>query len=566
MPRKYDKNIFNPKYFHLEFLTEAQNEAYELYKKNDILFLVGVAGVGKSYLAIAFAVRDILDKNKSKLILSRPVVEAGESLGFLPGDMDEKVYPYMLPLYDSLDKICGKDGENREYIGKRCESAPIAFLRGRAQPLDAMIMTPNGPKTMGDMVIGSSVLGVDGQAHTITEIYPQGIKDIYKISFSDGTWTECCDEHLWATQTLSEKRYNKKHSVKTLTQIMGTLSNEHQKNHRIPVNAAVNFNKKETPINPYLLGLLLGDGSLHESACVSFSTNDIELVESISSILPDKVYILYSGKYDWRLTSMKRKINPIKQALRDLELLGKNSENKFVPDMFKFNDYDTRLAVLRGLMDTDGTVWQDRKTTRAQYYSTSETLAKDVVFLVQSLGGIAYIRRRDFDESDDHYLNGRIIRHTKSCWIVEIVMETNPFQLTRKASKFIGRKPIKLISNVELIGTKACQCIKIDSEDHLYLTDNFIVTHNTFDDSVCILDEAQNCTKVQLKLFLTRLGNNSKMIITGDPTQTDLTGRVTSGLNEVIDKLSDVKNIGIMEFTEETIVRHPLIAEIIKRI
>jgi phosphate starvation-inducible protein PhoH and related proteins len=219
MPRKYDKNVFNPKYFHLEFLTEAQNEAYELYKQNDILFLTGLAGTGKTFLAIAFAVRDVLEKNKNKIILSRPVVEAGENLGFLPGDMDEKIYPYMLPLYDSLDKICGSDGENREYIDKRYELAPIAFLRGR-----------------------------------------------------------------------------------------------------------------------------------------------------------------------------------------------------------------------------------------------------------------------------------------------------------------------------------------------------------TFQDCVCILDEGQNCTKGQLKLFLTRLGTNSKMIITGDPTQTDLTGKNVSGLNEVIDKLAGVKNIGIMEFTEDAIVRHPLVAEIVKRI
>lgn len=130
MARKYDK-IFNPKNYHLEFLTESQSKAWETYQKNDIIFLVGAAGSGKSHLAIAFAIQDILSKVKGKMVLSRPVVEAGENLGFLPGDLDEKVYPYMLPMYDCLDKICGREGEDREYIDKRYELAPLAYLRGR---------------------------------------------------------------------------------------------------------------------------------------------------------------------------------------------------------------------------------------------------------------------------------------------------------------------------------------------------------------------------------------------------------------------------------------------------
>lgn len=120
------------KQFYLEFLTEAQKTAWEEYVKSDVLFLVGPAGTGKSHLAIAFALQDILEKTKSKILLSRPVVEAGESLGYLPGDVDEKVFPYMIPLYDCLDKMCGSNGEeNREYINKRIELAPLAFLRGR---------------------------------------------------------------------------------------------------------------------------------------------------------------------------------------------------------------------------------------------------------------------------------------------------------------------------------------------------------------------------------------------------------------------------------------------------
>ena len=131
MPRKYEKQTtFTPKY-QLELLNDEQKKAYESYKENDILFLSGPAGCGKSYLAVAFAIQDILKNQRNRIILSRPVVESGENLGFLPGDVDQKVYPYMLPLYDCLDKICGRDSEIRKRIDNVYELAPLAYLRGR---------------------------------------------------------------------------------------------------------------------------------------------------------------------------------------------------------------------------------------------------------------------------------------------------------------------------------------------------------------------------------------------------------------------------------------------------
>jgi len=86
----------------------------------------------------------------------------------------------------------------------------------------------------------------------------------------------------------------------------------------------------------------------------------------------------------------------------------------------------------------------------------------------------------------------------------------------------------------------------------------------TFNDAICILDEAQNCSMMQLKLFLTRFGENSKVIITGDPTQSDIGGKVA--LVEVMQKLKDVNGVGIVEFKENAIVRHPLVGRIIEKL
>jgi phosphate starvation-inducible protein PhoH and related proteins len=159
MPRKYEKSNFTPKHYKPDLLNEEQERAYEEYQKNDILFLLGAAGTGKSHIAVAFAINDILKKDRSRIILSRPVIEAGESLGFLPGDVDEKVYPYMLPLYDCLDAICGKDGEARRKVDESYELAPLAYLRGRTFPGAVCILDEAQNCTLGQLKLFLTRLG-----------------------------------------------------------------------------------------------------------------------------------------------------------------------------------------------------------------------------------------------------------------------------------------------------------------------------------------------------------------------------------------------------------------------
>ncbi len=117
--------------FHIEFKNEAQSLAWAAFKQHDVLFLIGPAGTGKSFLASAFAIEEVLSKQRHRIILTRPIVESGESLGFLPGEFEDKVHPYMLPLYDCMDKMVGKDSPWRERIDEAMEVAPIAYMRGR---------------------------------------------------------------------------------------------------------------------------------------------------------------------------------------------------------------------------------------------------------------------------------------------------------------------------------------------------------------------------------------------------------------------------------------------------
>lgn len=109
-----------------------QAEFIEGMSRYDICFAIGPAGTGKTYLAVAHALKEILERKKKKLILTRPVVEAGESLGFLPGDLTQKISPYLRPLYDAMDDLLPVQVINKLEESRIIEIAPLAYMRGRS--------------------------------------------------------------------------------------------------------------------------------------------------------------------------------------------------------------------------------------------------------------------------------------------------------------------------------------------------------------------------------------------------------------------------------------------------
>lgn len=111
--------------------TLGQKEYYYALKKNDVVFGIGPAGTGKTYLAVVFAVQALKNHEVQRIILTRPAVEAGENLGFLPGDLKEKVDPYLRPLYDALYDMLGQEQTERLIEKGTIEIAPLAYMRGR---------------------------------------------------------------------------------------------------------------------------------------------------------------------------------------------------------------------------------------------------------------------------------------------------------------------------------------------------------------------------------------------------------------------------------------------------
>jgi phosphate starvation-inducible PhoH-like protein len=122
---------------------------------------------------------------------------------------------------------------------------------------------------------------------------------------------------------------------------------------------------------------------------------------------------------------------------------------------------------------------------------------------------------------------------------------------------------MRFIQSIEPVGQQETLCIQVAAQDSLYVTDDFMVTHNTLNDAFVILDEAQNTTAEQMKMFLTRLGFGSKIVVTGDVTQVDLPGGAQSGLKIVREILDGIDDVHFSNLTSADVVRHRLVGNIV---
>jgi len=532
---------------------------------------------------------------------------------------------------------------------------------GKAQPLDAKVLTPTGWTTMGEINVCDTIMGANGKTTKVVEIHPQGVKPIYKVTFSDNSSTECCDEHLWLTQTDKDRNHRvgkgvdrirrpKGGSVKSLSEIRKTLLIRGRKNHTIPIIKPVEFKQQETLVDPYLMGCLLGDGSISTNN-ISITSDDIELIENINSVISDNCYTrkIQSSKYAYSINSLTNN-NPILDELRELKLSGTKSNDKFIPEKYLINSVNTRISILQGLMDTDGTV-DSRGGTTTSFTSVSKRLIDNVGFIILSLGGTYSVTSKLGKYKDKL---GNIIETQEAFTLsMKLPANINPFRLSRKADLVTAKSrygAVRYITNVEYIGDKEAKCITIANEDHLYITDDFIVTHNsfvaiargiellqnvsnpynkvviskpaveseeklgfmpgdmreklephlsssldivdkivgkanrmkmeaqdllviqplgfirgkTFDNSIIIVEEAQNLSGDQCKALLSRIGYGSKLIISGDLDQSDRYKDVKqSGLYDLFVKHRNVEEIGFHQFGLGDIVRNPLITKLL---
>lgn len=306
---------------------------------------------------------------------------------------------------------------------------------GKLSDVNTLIPTPYGWRKIGDLKIGDKVFGSDGKAHNVIGVFPQGEKDIYEITFSDGVKCNCGLEHLWIVRDCKMRIKEKGWVVKSLKELLDSgLQYESSKKRiergykpvnkwEIPMCEPADYPEKEYLIHPYILGMCIGDGSISDNE--------------------------YS---------------------KEIERLGLNvlGKYKFIPEEYMIGSIEQRKELLNGLMDSDGSIC---KKNKMHYYTTSKKLAEDVQMLVYSLGGHAVIH------SYDRTKEGKSIEYD-----VKINIKFCPFKLERKKQNYNIKKRnycSRYIEKVELVRKAEAVCIKVDSDDSSYLTENYIVTHNT---------------------------------------------------------------------------------------
>ncbi|MFF1707626.1 helicase-related protein [Streptomyces sp. NPDC058252] len=341
---------------------------------------------------------------------------------------------------------------------------------GKAQPLDSTVLTPAGFRRMGDLREGDEVVVPDGEIALIDGVFPQGERDVWRMVLFDGSSVECDDEHLWIVGTSGGWHRGQTPKTMTTREIrLDMFKANGSPKWYVPAATPVDLGQDAgLPLDPYLFGLLLGDGSFRHD--LRLSTIDDEIRDAVASaVAPDCRLVPVTGsRCDYTIQSKERSggaRNPVIQALRDLDLWATTSHGKFIPEDFKNTSIKNRLALLQGLLDTDGTVHKDG--LGISLCSASLRLAEDVAWLVRSLGGRARVLPK------------------KAAFHVSVALpaEYAPFRLSRKADRVCPRPKDNTfrrgIRAVEYVGRKPVQCISVAHPSHAYVTDNFTVTHNT---------------------------------------------------------------------------------------
>ena len=331
---------------------------------------------------------------------------------------------------------------------------------GKAQPLDAKIKTPTGWRDMGSLEVGDALASVDGAPSIVTGIHPQGVRQVYRITFSDGRSAEACAEHLWRVHF---REWDAPRVLETSKLIQMLGKKRYQKSLWVDSVSGDFGHQEELPVDPWVLGALLGDGKLSAGS----------LTFNVAPVEPEYAEAVTSGGVAVRVVAAPhRAIHesaswPLAEGLRALGVWGLASHETFIPRLYRNASKRARLAVLQGLLDTDGVI---EKQHAVRFCTASYRLARDVQELVRSLGGWCTLAYKRATARPAYVLN---IHHA------------DPKSLFRSGEKR-DRLPERdergaraVITGIEPSRVVPTQCISVSHPARLYVTDEYVVTHNT---------------------------------------------------------------------------------------
>lgn len=354
-------------------------------------------------------------------------------------------------------------------IIKQAARQQVGKVGDGCQPYSSKILTPKGWTTMGDIKPGDIICGTNKTSQKVVEVFEKGVREIVKIRFNGGREVECSKDHLW---TVVDENGNKD-TVTTFTLI--DLQNDHT---FYTPREAVEFEKVDLPIDPYTLGVLISDGCLRDTGSIEISlgVSKERLIEKI--VVPKGIHKqvrFYPENNYYRVKLSGRDIHnkSMRDYLRDLGLYNTNSHTKFIPKKYLHASYQDRIKLFKGLMDTDA--WRGPRGNY-EHSTVSESLHKDVVDLFRSLGKAYTTRKKERSTENGSYSN-------------------NPVYVIKEnlANRYANKYGHKIVEIIETGRSEPVRCIKVSNPDHLYITDDYIVTHNTTVSTILsysILDES----------------------------------------------------------------------------
>lgn len=351
----------------------------------------------------------------------------------------------------------------------------IELAKRGAHPYTEKVYTPEGIKSWGDIKVGDKLYGTYGNITTVTDIPFDGIADTYRITLRDGRIVYASDDHIWNVIRANtgkvlhlNTKYLYEHYISKRKPSWRIPSGKAYI-YFVPKNDGVNFNDREVPIDSYTLGVLLGDGSFRNEGFknqVIFTAHKDD-INTYKLKVPYTIDKIGSDNFSYAI-----RLN--NQFLYDEGLWMCKSEDKFIPNLYKYNSREVRLNLLRGLLDSDGSVHGNTPILN----TASRRLANDVIEIARSLGyNSNYTVRRS-----GYKVKGEF-KQCLDTYEVSIYGGKELFNLKRKQDVIVEEKvasrAIKTcITNIEYVGKQTCKCVTVDSKDNSYLIGDFIQTHN----------------------------------------------------------------------------------------
>lgn len=357
---------------------------------------------------------------------------------------------------------------------------------GKAQPLYSKVLTPNGYKKMGDIKLGDAVVDGEGNTTEVIGVYPQGKKPVYRVHLQDSTYIDVSDEHLNSVQYYDRHKKRLVDEILTTNELIAKLEDNTRysrpRKYRIKIPVIDCWDENNLPVNPYVMGALLGDGGL-SSDSILFTNSEEDIVEKMGILLSQIGYELrYSSGTSYRISRIDRKqSSQLKDGEINLHCLIKQlglkglSIDKHIPEMYLKSSIEQRTQLLQGLIDTDGYICGGGTV---EYSTSSPQLSDDFTFLARSLGIRVTVERRSsgYTNNGEYFPCNTSYRHH-----LKIPKWLSFYSSKKHSERFKERQnePIRRIDKIEYIGEEDCQCIMVESPCHTYITDNFTVTHNT---------------------------------------------------------------------------------------